>query len=387
MDNRVKLPAVSFRHRIRARQIDPPPRILLGAGPSNPHPRVIEAMNAPLVGHLDPVFLRVMDEIQDLLRYVWQTENEFTIAVSGTGSAAMQAAVANVVEPGDVVLVAINGYFGERLYEMARRCGADVRRIDKPWGETFSLEELDAALSTNRPAVLALVHAETSTGAEQRLDGVGDLCHSYGALLLVDTVTSLGGLPLFLDEWGVDVAYSGSQKCLSCPPGASPLTLNDRALEKAARRRTPLPHWYFDVNLLRRYWGEERVYHHTAPINLYYGLREALRLVAEEGLSECWQRHRNNAELFWLGLSDMDLECHVDYDHRLPSLTTVKVPDGVDAGAVVRDLRTHYNIEIASGLGQLAGQVWRVGLMGFNSRAENVVLLLAALEEAIRRAR
>ncbi|RME65619.1 MAG: alanine--glyoxylate aminotransferase family protein [Caldilineae bacterium] len=383
----MKLPAVSFRHQIRVHQIDTPPRILLGAGPSNPHPRVMEAMNAPLVGHLDPAFLQVMDEIQELLRYVWQTENEFTIAVSGTGTAAMQAAVANLVEPGDVVLVAVNGYFGERLFDMARRCGADVRRIDKPWGETFSLEELDAALRAHRPALLALVHAETSTGAEQRLDGVGELCRAYDALLLVDTVTSLGGLPLFLDEWGVDAAYSGSQKCLACPPGASPLTFNQRAMEKATHRKTPLPHWYFDVNLLKRYWGEERMYHHTAPINLYYGLREALRLVSEEGLLECWQRHRNNAELFWLGLADLGLACHVAYDSRLPSLTTVRVPEGVDAAGVVQHLRTHYNIEIAGGLGQLAGQVWRVGLMGFNSRAENVLLLLAALEEALGRAR
>jgi alanine-glyoxylate transaminase/serine-glyoxylate transaminase/serine-pyruvate transaminase len=339
------------------------------------------------VGHLDPVFLKLMEEIKELLRYAWQTDNQFTLPVSGTGSAAMEASIANVVEPGDVVLVAVNGYFGERLCEMASRYGADVRRIEKPWGQVFSLSEFKAALELHRPAVLALVHAETSTGAAQPLDGVGELCHLYDCLLLVDTVTSLGGVPLFVDAWEIDIAYSGSQKCLSCPPGIAPLTFGPRAMEKIHNRKSKVTSWYLDMTLVGQYWGKERVYHHTAPINMNYALREALRLVAEEGLSERWQRHRNNAELLWLGLSDLGLSCHVDYEYRLPSLTTVRVPEGVDAKAISKYLLTHYNIEIAAGLGQLAGKVWRIGLMGFNSRAENVLLLLRALGEALVNAR
>ncbi len=381
--NQFKLPPVTDFHRIHPPQLDPPPRLLLGPGPSNAHPRVLQALGMRQVGHLDPYFLQIMEEIKELLRYAWQTGNTFTIPVSGTGSAAMEATIANLVEPGDVVLVGVNGYFGERLCEMASRYGGDVRRLEKPWGEVFSLIEIQEALETHRPAVLALVHAETSTGAAQPLDGVGELCQSYDCLLLVDTVTSLGGVPLFLDAWGIDAAYSGSQKCLSCPPGIAPLTFNDRAMEKVQNRRTKVTSWYLDMTLVGQYWGQERVYHHTAPISMNYALREALRLVAEEGLSERWQRHQNNAELFWMGLADLGLECHVDHQHRLASLTTVRVPKGVDGAKVVRFLRSHYNIEIANGLGPLAGKVWRIGLMGFNSRVENVLLLLSALKEAL----
>lgn len=385
--NRTKFPTVSTTHRVQTSQLDVSPRLLLGPGPSNAHPRVLQALGMRQVGHLDPEFLQLMGEIQELLRYVWQTDNEFTIPVSGTGSAAMEASIANSVEPGDVVLVGVNGYFGERLCEMAQRYGGEVRRLEKPWGEVFDLDELEEGLETHQPAVLALVHAETSTGACQPLEHVGDLCRAYDCLLLVDSVTSLGGVPLFLDAWGVDIAYSGSQKCLSCPPGIAPLTLGPRAQNKLQKRASKVTSWYLDTTLISKYWGDERTYHHTAPINMNYALREALRLVAEEGLSERWQRHRNNAELFWMGLSDMGLECHVPHENRLPSLTTVKVPDSIDSKAVARFLLTHYNIEIAAGLGQLAGKVWRVGLMGFNSRAENVLTLLGALEEALANAR
>jgi alanine-glyoxylate transaminase/serine-glyoxylate transaminase/serine-pyruvate transaminase len=372
-------------HRIQVGQLNVPPRLLLGPGPSNAHPRVLQAMGLPLLGHLDPQFVALMNEVQELLRYAWQTDNGLTVPVSGTGSAGMEAALANVVEPGDKVVVAVNGYFGERLVDMAGRYGAEVCRLDKPWGEVYSLEELRAAVERERPGVLAIVHAETSTGARQPLEGLGDLCKEHDCLLLVDSVTSLGGVPLFLDEWGVDVAYSGSQKCLGCPPGLAPLTLGARAVAKLHGRKGKVANWYLDMSLISKYWGNERTYHHTAPISMNYALREGLRLLAEEGLEARWARHRANAELFWEGLAAMGLECHVEEEYRLPSLTTVRVPAGVDAKAVTQVLLNEYNIEIGGGFGQLAGKVWRVGLMGFNSRRENVVLLLAALEEVLGR--
>ncbi len=363
--------------------LEMPTRLLLGPGPSNVHPTVLQAMNTPTVGHLDPAFLALMDQIQSLLRYVWQTENLMTIAVSGTGTAAMEAAIANATEPGDVVLVGVNGYFGSRLVDMAGRYGADVRTIAKPWGQVFTLDELRTALETHRPVILALVHAETSTGARQPLSGVGDLCREFGCLLLVDTVTSLGGVPLFLDEWGIDLAYSCSQKGLGCPPGASPLTMSPRAVEKLQQRRTKVTNWYLDMTLLSKYWGSERIYHHTAPINLYYALREALRLVADEGLANCWQRHQRNVEYLWEGLEDLGLTLHVKQELRLPTLTTVRVLEGVDGKAIARQLLNDYSIEIGGGLGELAGQVWRIGLMGFNSRKESVDRLLEALGQVL----
>jgi alanine-glyoxylate transaminase / serine-glyoxylate transaminase / serine-pyruvate transaminase len=371
-------------HRLKIGQLNVPTRLLLGPGPSNAHPRVLQALAMNPVGHLDPCFIELMNEVQQLLRYAWQTNNDLTVPVSGTGSAAMEASLANSVEAGDVVVVGVNGFFGERLVDMAGRYGADVRRLEKPWGQVFSLDELRQAVAKHRPAVLALVHAETSTGACQPLAGVGDLCREFDCLLLLDTVTSLGGVPLFLDAWQVDIAYSGSQKCLSCPPGLAPLTLGERAVAKLNNRRGQVPNWYLDMSQVSRYWGSERTYHHTAPINMNYGLREALRLVAEEGLAERWARHRANAELLWQGLAEMGLECHVAPEFRLPSLTTVRIPEGVDGKVVTQALLHNYNIEIAGGLGQLAGQVWRIGLMGFNSRRENVELLLAALSRVVR---
>ncbi len=365
------------------RQITMPPRLLLGPGPSNVPSRVRAALSMNEVGHLDPRFLELMGETQELARYVWQTNNHFTVPVSGSGSAAMEACIANFVEPGDVVLIGVNGYFGERLCDMASRYGADVRRIDKPWGEVFSLEEITDALQEHEPALLGLVHAETSTGALQSLEGIGKLCREFECLFLLDTVTSLGGIPVFLDHWHVDIAYSASQKCLSCPPGISLLTSNDRALRKLNSRDTRVPNWYLDINLMGKYWGKERTYHHTAPINMIYALREALTIVAEEGLESRWDRHNRHARLLWRGLEDIGLECLVPKENRLATLTTVLVPEGVDAKAVCGHLLTNYNIEIAGGLGQLAGRVWRIGLMGHNSRPENVTLLLEALDNAI----
>ncbi|MFN6528415.1 alanine--glyoxylate aminotransferase family protein [Nostoc sp. ChiSLP03a] len=369
--------------RLQLTPLEIPSRLLLGPGPSNAHPTVLQAMNTSPVGHLDPTFLALMDEIQSLLRYVWQTENSLTIAVSGTGTAAMEATIANAVEPGDVVLIGVAGYFGNRLVDMAGRYGADVRTITKPWGQVFNLDELQTALKTHRPAILALVHAETSTGARQPLEGVADLCREFGTLLLVDTVTSLGGVPLFLDAWGVDLAYSCSQKGLGCPPGASPFTMSARAVEKLQQRRTKVANWYLDMLLLGKYWGAERTYHHTAPINLYYALREALRLLAEEGLANSWQRHQKNVEYLWEGLENLGLSMHVEQEYRLPTLTTVRIPAGVDGKAIAQQLLNEHNIEIGGGLGELAGKVWRVGLMGFNSRKESVDQLLAALRQVL----
>lgn len=371
---------IDDRYRIHTQKLDVPPRLLLGPGPANVHPRVLAAISLPTLGHLDPRYLELMDEIQTLLRYAWQTDNPMTLSISGTGSAAMEATLANVVEPGDVVLVGVMGYFGHRLIDMASRYGADVQKLTKSWGQVFSLDELRKGLETYRPAVLALVHAETSTGARQPLEGVSKLCHEFDCLLLVDTVTSLGGVPLFLEEWGIDLAYSCSQKSLGCPPGLAPFSMSPRAWDKLQSRRSPVANWYLDMNLLSRYWGSERIYHHTASSNMNYGLRESLRLIAEEGLEARWQRHQLNAQSLWEGLADLGLVCHVEEAFRLPTLTTVRVPEGVDSKAVARQLLTEYNVEIGLGLGELTGKIWRIGLMGYNSQSENIVFLLDALK-------
>ncbi len=378
-------PSVNNAHRIQTKQLETSPRLLLGPGPSNAHPRVLQAIGNAQVGHLDPEFIALMNEVQELLRYAWQTDNKLTVPVSGTGSAAMEAALANSIEPGDSVVVGVNGYFGERMVDMAGRYGAVVHRMDKPWGQSFSLDEIKAAVTAHKPKVLGLVHAETSTGARQPLEGVGALCRDTDCLLLVDSVTSLAGVPLFLDAWGVDIAYSGTQKCLSCPPGLGPLTLGPRAVEKLQNRKTKVPNWYLDMSMVANYWGESRTYHHTAPISMNYALREALRIVAEEGLEARWERHQKTAERFWAGLEGIGLSCHVDKEIRLPSLTTVRVPEGVDAKAVARTMLLEHNIEIAGGLGQLAGKVWRVGLMGYNSRPDTVDRLLSTLARVLGR--
>lgn len=374
---------ISNLHRLESGPLQIPPRLLMGPGPSNVHPRVLQAMSTDPVGHLDPAFIEVMDDVQELLRYLWQTDNALTLPVSGTGSAGMEACVANVVEPDDVVLVGANGYFGQRIAEMARRYGGDVRCMEVPWGEVFDLDDLRAGLEKHNPAVLALVQGETSTGARQPLEGVGALCREYECLLLVDTVASLGGVPFYADAWQVDVAYSGSQKCLSCPPGLAPITLGPRALAKLESRSTAVANWYLDAGLLAKYWGQDRQYHHTAPVNMNYALRESLRLVVEEGLEARWQRHRENAELLWEGLDELGLSCHVPEERRLVSLTTARVPQGVDPGVVTKILLEEYDIEIANGLGELGGKVWRIGLMGHNARRVNVLRLLDALSRVL----
>ena len=363
--------------------LDIPERILLGPGPSMVHPRVLQAMSTPLVGHLDPKFIEIMDRIQDLLRYAFQTGNPLTIPVSGTGSAAMEAAIANMLEPGDGVLVCINGYFGLRLAEMARRYGGDVQTITRPWGEIFTAAEVQQAMQAHPPKVVAIVQAETSTGAQQPLDEIARVAHAMSAILIVDAVTSLGGVPVRVDEVGIDVCYSGTQKCLGCPPGLGPITVGPRAEEILSTRSRPVANWYLDLTIVQKYWGKERTYHHTAPISSNFALYEGLRIVAEEGLEARWARHRHNAESLWTGLEALDLTLHVPPSHRLPMLTTVRVPEGVDEAEVRRALLEDFNIEIAGGLGELKGKVWRIGLMGHSSTPENVDLLLSALDRIL----
>ena len=364
--------------------LNPPQRTLMGPGPSEVHPRVLRIMSAPLIGHLDSAFIEIMDEVQELLRYTFQTENRWTIPVSGTGSASMETAFGNLVEPGDTVLVPTNGYFGGRMESMAERAGGDVVHVDAPWGEPLDPDDVAAAFDEHDPDVFGFVHAETSTGVLQpQVPELTSIAHEHDAYVVADTVTSLGGVELRVDEWGIDVAYSGGQKCLSCPPGASPLTLNDRAMEKVLGRDTDVRSWYLDLSLLEGYWGEERSYHHTAPITNVYALREALQLVAEEGLEARWERHREMATELKQGLEEMGLEMNPDDEFWLPSLNAVRVPDGVDDGKLLAELQDEHDLEIASGLGDLEGEILRIGCMGYSARTPNIQFVLSALEEAL----
>jgi len=366
-------------------EFTPPARILLGPGPSQVHPRVLRAMAAPLLGHLDPAFVAMMEDVKQLLRFVFATENPLTLPISGTGSAGMEAAIVNLVEPGDEVVVGVNGVFGTRLSEVVERAGGNAVRVEAPWGRIVRAEQIDAALrGCRRPRLVALVHAETSTGAWQPLEDAVRLAHDHGALFLTDCVTSLGGAPVEIDAWDIDAAYSGTQKCLSCPPGLAPVTFGPRALDVLHRRKTRVQSWYLDLTLLERYWGEERVYHHTAPISMNYALREALRLVAEEGLPARFARHRLNHAALAAGLAPLGLELAAEEGHRLPMLNAVTVPEGVDEARVRGRLLTEHQIEIGGGLGPMKGRVWRIGLMGESSQRVHVLAVLAALEEALR---
>ncbi|UIO98842.1 alanine--glyoxylate aminotransferase family protein [Halobaculum sp. CBA1158] len=365
-------------------ELTPPDRTLMGPGPSDVHPRVLRAMSTPLVGHLDPSFVDIMDETQELLRYAFRTDNKWTIPVSGTGSASMEAAIGNLLEPGETMLVPTNGYFGGRMAEMARRAGGDVVEVDAPWGEPLDPVDVRAAFNEHQPDVFGFVHAETSTGVRQPdVSELTSIAHAHDAYVIADCVTSLGGVPLKVDEWDVDAAYSGPQKCLSCPPGASPLTLNDRAMDKVLSREEPARSWYLDLSLLEGYWGEERAYHHTAPITNVYALREALRLVAEEGIESRWARHREAAGALKAGVEAMGLEMNAADEYWLPSLNAVRVPSGVDDGAVISDLLDGYDLEIASGLGDLDGEIFRIGCMGHSARPANVSLLVSALGQTL----
>ncbi len=351
------------------------------------HPRVLKAMSTPLLGHLDPEFLTIMNEVQAQLRAVFQTGNPFTIAVSGTGSAGMEAALVNLIEPGDIVIVGVNGVFGSRMADIVGRCGGSAVKVEAPWGQVVDPQRVEEALKREpRVKAVALVHAETSTGAHQPLEAMGGLCRRYGALVVVDAVTSLGGVPVEVDAWGIDACYSGTQKCLSCPPGLSPLTLSPRALEAIKARKGKVQSWYLDLSLIADYWAEgKRAYHHTAPISMVYALREALRLVLEEGLELRFARHRRNSAALMAGLSALGCAPQAQDGHRLPTLNCVRVPDGMDEAAVRKALLAEFGIEIGGGLGPLARKVWRIGLMGESSRHEHVVTLLSALEQIFRR--
>ncbi len=363
--------------------LDPPVRILLGPGPSEIHPRVLQAMAKPTVGHLDPYYLRVMDQMQAMLRTVFCTQNPMTLAISGTGSAGQEAAVVNLVEPGDSVLICVNGVFGGRMADMAERAGGEVTRIERPWGEVFRPDDLQAALAKSKPKVVGIVLAETSTGAWQPLEAISELVHDAGALLLVDAVTALGGIPVEVDRWGLDAVYAGTQKCLSCPPGLAPITFSPAAMEKILHRKRKVQSWYLDVSMIASYWGQERVYHHTAPINMTYALHEALRLVLEEGLERCFARHHENYLALQAGLAALGFEYAAEAGHQLPQLSVVRTPDGINEAAVRAALLERFGIEIGGGLGALKGKAWRIGLMGYGARQNNVLLLLAALEQLL----
>src|SRR4051812_35661679 len=361
--------------------INVPQRILLGPGPSDTPPRVLEALGRPTIGHLDPVFLQLMDDVRAKLKEVFRTKNDMTMAMSGTGSAGMETLFANLVEPGGKVLIGVNGVFGGRMADVAGRCGAAVEKVEAPWGTVFDQGEVIKAIERTKPKVVALVHAETSTGAHQPVDRIGAAAHANGALFLLDCVTSLGGAPVEIDGWGVDAAYSGTQKCLSCPPGLSPVTFSARAMEKLAARKSKVQSWYLDLSMIKNYWGQERAYHHTAPINMLYGLHEALTIVLEEGLENRFNRHRAMAAMLKEGLAKMGIGYASHEGHSLPMLNAVRAPDGVDEAAVRRRLLEEYGIEIGAGLGVFKGKVWRVGVVGGGAGEPEGVALVAGLRE------
>ncbi len=365
---------------------NPPVRTLMGPGPSDVPPRVLEALSRPTIGHLDPAFVTMMDEVKELLQYAFQTDNALTMPVSAPGSAGMETCFANLVEPGDKVVVCQNGVFGGRMKENVERCGGVAVMVEDPWGEAINADKLEETLKVHKDArIVAMVHAETSTGAQSDVEKLVKLAHAHDCLTIVDAVTSLGGTPVKVDEWKIDAIYSGSQKCLSCTPGLSPVSFNERALEKVRNRKSKVQSWFLDLNLVMGYWGEgaKRAYHHTAPINALYSLHEALLILREEGLDGAWNRHYKNHLAFRAGLEAMGLLFVVNKADRLPQLNAVSIPDGVDDAKVRSRLLKEYNLEIGAGLGALAGKVWRIGLMGHSSRAENILLCIGALESVL----
>jgi alanine-glyoxylate transaminase/serine-glyoxylate transaminase/serine-pyruvate transaminase len=356
---------------------------LLGPGPSPVSPRVLEALSLPVVGHLDPKFLEIMDQSMAMLREVFQTQNRLALPMSGTGSAGMETCFVNLLEPADSVLIGVNGVFGTRMVDVAQRCGAQVDKVEAEWGTALDAEKFKTALAQKKYKVVALVHAETSTGVLQPLDDIARWVRESGALFLVDAVTSLGGAPVRVDELGIDACYSGTQKCLGCPPGLSPVTFNERAIDAVRKRKTKVQSWYLDLSMIEKYWSSERLYHHTAPISMNYALHEALRMVLEEGLESAWQRHRRVHETFLREMRKLELEPAVAEGVRAPMINAIKIPDGVDDAKVRQRLYDDFNIEIGAGLGPLKGKIWRVGLMGHGARVENVELLAKALKQLI----
>ena len=365
---------------------NPPVRTLMGPGPSDVHPRILEALSRPTIGHLDPAFVGMMDEVKKMLQYAFQTDNELTIPVSAPGSAGMETCFANLVEPGEKVIVCQNGVFGGRMKENVERAGGIAVMVEDDWGKAVDLAKLEQALAENEDAsVVAFVHAETSTGAQSDAKGIWELAHKHGCLVIADCVTSLAGTPILVDEWGLDAVYSGTQKCLSCVPGLSPVTFSQRAIDKIKSRKSKVQSWFLDLNLVMGYWGEgaKRAYHHTAPVNALYALHESLVMLREEGLENSWKRHQHHHNALKAGLEAMGINFVVAEADRLPQLNSVTIPDGVDDALVRGRLLNEFNLEIGAGLGALAGKVWRIGLMGNTARAENVIFCLSALEAVL----
>ncbi|MDK2824648.1 MAG: alanine-glyoxylate transaminase / serine-glyoxylate transaminase / serine-pyruvate transaminase [Clostridia bacterium] len=365
-------------------ELKPSERILMGPGPSNVDPRVLRAMSAPILGHLDPEFLEIMNETMELLRFVFQTKNQLTMAMPGTGSAGMETVLANLIEEGDKVIVCVNGVFGGRMLDICQRLKADVTTVEAPWGKIIEPEQVKEALEKTKAKFVAIVHAETSTGVLQPLEEISTLCKQYDAMILVDCVTSLAGCTVEIDKWGIDAAYSGTQKCLSCPPGLSPVTFSENAQKIINNRKSKVPIWYLDLTMIQNYWGQQRAYHHTAPINMNYALREALRIIYEEGLEQRFARHELNSKALKSGLEAMGIKMWAQEGHRLPMLTSAVIPEGVDDLQVRKYLLSNYGIEIGGGLGEGKGKVWRIGTMGYTCNEKNVLLFLTALESALK---
>jgi alanine-glyoxylate transaminase / serine-glyoxylate transaminase / serine-pyruvate transaminase len=367
------------------KELNPTGRFLMGPGPSNVNPRVLNAMATPMIGHLDPQFIQIMDEVMEMTRQLFQTKNQLTSVISATGSAGMETCFVNLLEPGDTAIVCVNGVFGNRMCDIVERCGAKLVRVDAPWGKSIDPAQVKKALEGCRPRLLAIVHAETSTGVLQPLEEISRMVHDAGVLFVVDTVTSLGGTQVKVDEWGIDAVYSGTQKCISAPPGLSPVSFSAKSLEIMDSRKTKVQSWYLDMSMIRKYWsGAKRAYHHTGPISMIYSIHEALRIVHEEGLEARFARHRQNHEELRDGLEAMGFEFLVASEFRLPMLNAVKVPDGYDDAIVRGRLLNEYNIEIGAGLGEFAGKIWRIGLMGESCTKNHINMLIGALKHIMK---
>ena len=365
-------------------ELKPPSRLLMGPGPSNVHPRVLKAMATPLVGHLDPYFLEVLERTSDLLRMVFNTKNEFTIAISGTGSAGMETCLCSITEPGDEIIVGVKGTFGERMVDIVRRLGGKPIIVEQERGKIIEPGQIKRTLDESNAKAVAIVHAETSTGVLQPLDGIGDIVRKYDALFIVDAVTSLGGAPVNVDERKIDICYSGTQKCLNCPPGLSPLTISERAWTVIEKRKTPITSWYLDVTMLKRYWGKERWYHHTAPVSMIYALYEALRIIEEEGLESRFEKHKVTGEAVRESMKALGLDLFAQEGYETPMLTSIKIPDGIDDRTFRKTLLTKHNVEIAGGLDLLKGKIWRIGHMGYGTQPAFVLPTLTAVEKTLR---
>jgi alanine-glyoxylate transaminase/serine-glyoxylate transaminase/serine-pyruvate transaminase len=366
-------------------ELKPTARFLMGPGPSNVNPRVLMAMATPMIGHLDPQFIQIMDEVLEMTRQIFQTKNQLTSVISATGSAGMETCFVNLLEPGDTAIVCVNGVFGNRMCDIVERCGAKLVRVDALWGESIDPAMVKKALESCSPKLLAIVHAETSTGVLQPLEEISKMVHDAGVLFVVDTVTSLGGTQVKVDEWGIDAVYSGTQKCISAPPGLSPVSFSEKSLEIMDSRKSKVQSWYLDMSMIRKYWsGTKRAYHHTGPISMVYSIHEALRIVLEEGLEARFSRHKENHEELRDGLQDMGFEFLVAPAYRLPMLNAVKVPEGYDDAVIRGRLLNEYNIEIGAGLGEFAGKVWRIGIMGESCTKNHINILLGALKHIMR---